>query len=389
MSGRGYTLGTRNAILAAFVTSGMVSVLWVARMPAIRDALGLTPSEVGLALLASAVGSIASIPVVSRLSVRFGSDAVLSLSLPVMAVGALALGAASSYALLVAAAVLAGACLGATDVAMNSQASVEERRSGEPVMARMHAGWSFGSALGAGIAALTAALGAPVIVTMAIGSVLLVGAWAPARSSYIPDAADSGQAEGGRTRIRLPRIVLLIGVLMALAYLIEGAVIGWSTLYLHDVFGVAAWLAAAGYLAYEIAMVLGRLAGDWIRARWGDRRSALVGSGAATAGLALVAVAPTAPVAVLGLAVVGFGQSAVVPIAFAAAGVAGGRLASAAIARVGGFGYAGMLAGPAAFGVVAQAASIRAGFFGLLVLAAATIGVIASGAVVASSTGAR
>ncbi len=44
-------------------------------------------------------------------------------------------------------------------------------------------------------------------------------------------------------------------------------------------------------------------------------------------------------------------------------------VAAAAIARVGGFGYAGMLAGPAAFGVVAQTASMRAGFLALLVLA--------------------
>lgn len=360
----------QRAILAAFVASGMLAVVWVARLPAIRDSLGLTPSEVGLVLLATAVGSIASITVVGRIAVAFGSDAVLRWSLPLMAAGALGLGLSAGYPALLATAAVTGVFLGATDVTMNSQASLIERTSGRRVLAGMHAGWSFGSALGAGLAAATAAMGVPVAVTMLVAALLVVVTWSATQRSYIPDAASGSAREKRILHIRLPRMILVIGTVMTLAYLIEGAVAGWSTLYLHDEFGLTAWLAAVGYLAYELAMVTGRLAGDRSRHRWGDRRAVVAGSGLATVGLALVLVAPGSPVAVLGLVVVGLGQSVVVPIAFAAAGMLAPSVAAAAIARVGGFGYAGMLAGPAAFGVIAQATSLRAGFLALLVLAA-------------------
>ncbi|HQJ34746.1 MAG TPA: MFS transporter [Rhodoglobus sp.] len=360
----------RRATLAAFVSSGMLAVVWVARMPAIRDSLGLSPSEIGLVLLATALGSIASIAFVGRLAVAFGSDAVLRRSLPLMALSAVVLGFSTTYPMLLASAAVTGAFLGMTDVTMNSQASLIERRSGVRVLAGMHAGWSFGSAMGAGLAALTAALGAGVSTTMMIAALLVGMVWALTQGAYIHDGTQPDQAGERRVgRIRLPQAIFVIGMIMTLAFLIEGAVAGWSTLYLHDQFGVAAWLAAVGYLTYELAMVTGRLVGDRARRRWGDRRSAVVGSLLASVGLALVLVAPASSLAVLGLIVVGLGQSVVVPIAFAAAGVLAPDVAAAAIARVGGFGYAGMLAGPAAFGVVAQATSMRAGFLALLALA--------------------
>ncbi|HET7899596.1 MAG TPA: MFS transporter [Candidatus Nanopelagicales bacterium] len=372
-------VSARRATLATFVVSGMLAVVWVARMPAIRDALGLTPSEVGSVLLATAVGSIASITVVGRLAVTFGSDSVLRWSLPLMAASAVALGFSTGYPMLLATAALTGLFLGATDVTMNTQASLIERTSGERVLAGMHAGWSFGSAVGAGLAALTAAAGVSVGITMVIASSVVLLAWVLIQGGYLPDAGVRAGGERRAGRIRLPGIIVVIGAAMTLAYLIEGAVIGWSTLYLHDQFGAAAWLAAVGYLGYEIAMFVGRLGGDRVRHRWGDPRTSVVGSAVATVGLGVLVLATGGPLAVAALVVIGLGQSAVVPILFATAGAVGHDVAAAAIARVGGFGFAGMLVGPAAFGVVAQTASMRAGFVGLTVLAVAMTMVVGRG----------
>ncbi len=138
----------RLATLAAFMASGMLAVVWVARMPAIRDSLGLTPSEIGLVLLATALGSLASIAVVGRVAVAFGSDVVLRRSLPLMASSAVVLGFSTSYPMLLVSAAVTGAFLGATDVTMNSQASLIERTSGVRVLSGMHAGWSFGFCTG-------------------------------------------------------------------------------------------------------------------------------------------------------------------------------------------------------------------------------------------------
>ncbi len=361
--------GARGAVLAAFVTSGMLAVVWIARLPALRDSLALSPSEAGLALLATALGSIAAITVVGRLAVSLGSDVVLRWSLPSMALGVAVIGFSANYAMLLFTAAVTGVFLGATDVTMNAQGSLIERQTGQRVLAGMHAGWSFGSAIGAGLAAVTAALAASVGATTLVASALALAVWLSTRKSYLPDAHPSVSRSEPRSRIRLPRAILVIGAVMTLAYLIEGAVAGWSTLYLHDQFSVAAWLAAAGYLAYEISMVTGRLVGDRLRHRFGDGRSGFVGALLGTVGIGLIVMSPSAAGAVAGLVIVGLGQSVVVPIMFASAGVVTPGLAAAAIARVGGFGYAGVLAGPAAFGFVAESASMRAGFVMLLVLA--------------------
>lgn len=362
--------GAPAAVLTAFVTSGMLAVVWVARLPAIRDSLGLTPSEVGLALLATALGSIAAITVVGRLAVSLGSDVVLRWSLPSMAASVILVGLSASYPMLLATAAIAGVFLGCTDVTMNAQASVIERDTGRPVLARMHAGWSLGSAVGAGVAALTAAVGTRVATTVAAAASMAVAAWLATHRRYLADASPDPRRGRALTLGALPRLILVIGLVTMLAYLIEGAVVGWSTLYLHDVLGIGAGLAAAGYLGYELAMAVGRLVGDPLRRAWGDRKTAMVGATFGTAGLLLVLMARAPAPAVGGLVVLGIGQSVVVPIMFATAGLVSRELAAAGIARVGGFGAVGILIGPAAFGFVADTISMRAAFLGLAVLGA-------------------
>ena len=76
----------------------------------------------------------------------------------------------------------------------------------------------------------------------------------------------------------LPRgIVLLLAVLAAITFLVEGAILDWSALLLIDQGLVAEAQGGLGYMIFAIAMLTGRFTGDWVVGRLGGRRILLWG----------------------------------------------------------------------------------------------------------------
>src|SRR4051812_23635025 len=63
----------RAATYAAFAGSGLAGASWAARIPQVRDHLGLDNSALGLVLLSIAVGSVLALPVSGHIVHRFGS----------------------------------------------------------------------------------------------------------------------------------------------------------------------------------------------------------------------------------------------------------------------------------------------------------------------------
>jgi MFS family permease len=123
-------------------------------------------------------------------------------------------------------------------------------------------------------------------------------------------------------------------------------------------------------------MTVGRLTGDRIVQRFGGAAIILVGSLSAAAGLALATLAPGWPAALAGFALVGIGCSNIVPVLFSSVGRQTEMPENVAVPAITTVGYAGILAGPAAIGLVAEVASLQVAFLilALLVLAAAVSG---------------
>jgi MFS family permease len=88
--------------------------------------------------------------------------------------------------------------------------------------------------------------------------------------------------------------------------------------------------------------------------------------------MTIAATVPQLVVSLLGFALFGVGVAALAPVAFTLAGEVGGAQPSWAIARVAGFGYAGVLTSPAAIGQVAG----RVGFVVAFLLSASLLLVI-------------
>jgi hypothetical protein len=106
-----------------------------------------------------------------------------------------------------------------------------------------------------------------------------------------------------------------------------------------------------------------------------------------TAGVLVVALAPSAGVALAGLVVAGAGTSVLAPVLYSAVGAraAPGRQ-GAALSKVTALGYVGFVAGPPLVGIVSAASSLPVALGALALL---STGIAVGGPLVLAKPGAR
>src|SRR5207302_386166 len=115
------------------------------------DRLHLSPAALGLVLLAIAAGSLVSLPLAGALTNRLSSRrTVAAMSIVVgVALTVVATGYLGGVVLVVIGLFVLGFANGAWDVAMNVQGAALERRLGNAILPRFHAGFSVGTVAGA------------------------------------------------------------------------------------------------------------------------------------------------------------------------------------------------------------------------------------------------
>jgi predicted MFS family arabinose efflux permease len=367
----------RAGVTVLFLLYGVILGTWTARIPAVKHRLGLSDSRLSIALLAFAAGAILGMQGAGRLVDRLGSRTVMVPAVLVDAALLVPPAFAGNLAVLAGCLVAFGAVHGTLNVAMNVNAVEVQRAAGRPIISSCHAVYSVGGLLGAAAGGLCAraGLGAGTTFTAVSAAVLVVAALdrllvlPPAPLPAAPaDAGDAGapaapaapaEAGGGPARAGLLAPgVLLLGLLVFCCLVGEGAAADWSTVYLRDNLGAPEDLATAGYAAFSVAMVAGRLAGDRLSARFGPV-TLVRGCGLlAAAGLAtgLLVGAPAA--GILGFGCLGAGLSCIAPQVFSAAGSRNPAAAGQAIARVAGLGFLGFVVGPVLIGFTARLAGL-------------------------------
>ena len=314
-------------------------------------------SAFGVLLLCLGIGSVLAMQVTGALVARVGirpivliSGVGLCLTLPWLAYA----GTTPSLALCL---LLFGASIGSIDVAMNVQAVEVEQAAAEPLMSGFHGMYSLGGLVGAA--------GGTALLSSGLRPVTAAGVAAFAAAVLLVMAAPGllrSKSAQGTPLIAIPRgIVILIGALAFVAFLTEGAILDWSALLLTGSFGVPAAQAGIGYALFSVAMAFGRLTGDRVVKRLGQRRTLLYGGLVVTAGFVLLLSLPSAWVASGGFVLIGLGAANLVPILFSTAGRQSAMSPALAIASMTTLGYAGILIGPAAIGFIASATSLRVG----------------------------
>ena len=317
------------ATAAVFALNGTVISAWISRLPATKDRLDADPRTIGLMLLMSGVGALVAMPWVGHLASRWGSRRVEVVA-AICSGTLLVLLAVTPNPLLTGALLfLFGAFYGSWDVAMNVQGSFVDRTSGRDFMPRYHACWSVGAFVGAGLGAVAAAVGIPLVVHFGISAVLavvpmllVVNRW------WVDDREEHPEPEPGTRRRRLvTRAVVLLGVITLCGTFLEGAAADWVALYVSGDRAEPQSVAAFAYALWAVAMAASRFAGTNVIARIGRARAVRIAGVLAALGVAGVLALPGIAGIAAGLVLWGGGVALVFPAAMSAGGEQPGRAA--------------------------------------------------------------
>jgi predicted MFS family arabinose efflux permease len=354
----------RLATRLAFLVSGFGLACWAPLVPLAKERLAIDDAALGLLLLCLGLGSVGAMQLAGPLTSKHGArPAILiggigqALLLPFLAF-------APTLPTMAAALLLFGAFLGVIEVGMNVHAVEVEKRATRPLMSGFHGLFSVGGFIGATMLTIVLSIGVSPAAGAVAASALMIGALTLAAPRLIatPQVEDT-------PLFVVPRgIVVLLAALAAITFLTEGAMLDWGALLLSSKGLLPVAQAGLGYSVFAVAMTAGRLSGDAVIARLGDRRTMLWGGLLAVIGYAVMLVAPAATIALFGVLLIGLGASNTVPVLFRQAGAQTAMPAGLAIASVTTIGYAGILAGPAGIGFVAQRIGLNAAFWLLAAL---------------------
>ena len=355
---------TRLATRLAFLVAGFGTACWAPLVPFAKQRIAADDATLGLLLLCIGIGSVAAMQFTGVLSARYGTK-------PAIVAGGLSLTIITPLLAVVAtppafAVVLLGfgASLGSLEVAMNTHAVEVERAARRPLMSGFHALFSVGGFAGSSLMTLLLSVHfTPLASTLCGATIMLVAilfAW--------PRLLVGTPVNKGPLFVMPRGVVLLIAGLAAAAFLAEGALLDWSALLITSTGLVSAARGGAGYLLFAVAMTIGRLTGDAVTVRIGDRSTLFCGGVLAVAGFVVLLTASVAALAMGGFLLIGLGASNIVPVLYRKAGSQKVMPPALAISAISTMGYVGILAGPAVIGFVSKAVGLHNAFWILAVL---------------------
>ncbi|MDH3958107.1 MAG: MFS transporter [Actinomycetota bacterium] len=373
---------TRGAYLV-FIGAGLGFATWAARIPQARAELGLTPGELGMVLLAIALGALLAMPAAGLIVHRLGAArTIVVMSLLTSAGLAIAgVGVLVGVVPVVIGLALMGFGSGAWDVAMNVEAAAVEQQLQRSIMARFHAGFSVGTVIGALIGAGMNALGVSVTVNLLAVAAFLAIAMPLSTRSFLP-AGTGDHTEVGVARHPLkawtePR-TLLIGLFVLTMAFSEGTATDWLGVAAIDGYGATAALGSLAYGVFVTSMTVGRWYGPQVLDRFGRVPVLRASAAGALVGLLIVVQGPNLGTAMLGTVLWGLGTALGFPVGMSAA--ADQRSAAAGrVSVVATIGYVAFLSGPPLIGLLGDRV-------GVLRALSVTAGLLAVGLLVASST---
>lgn len=353
---------TQHATRAVFFIGGFGAASWAPLVPLLRQRLAIGEDILGLLLLCIGIGSLLTMPLSGAAAVRVGCRKVLTFSSIAFALLLFLLSQISDILLAIPVLLLFGAIMGCIDVVANVQAVIVEKAAGKRLMSGMHGLWSVGGFAGAGLFGVwVGGLG----FTPTVSTLIATGIMGTAILFFARFLLPYGGEAGGKMLAVPKGIVAFVGVIACIAFLVEGAIMDWSGVFLTTVRGFDMSMAGTGFTVFSAAMLTMRLVGDKLVQKMGQKIIILGGSVLAFAGFLAVIFAPQAWLLYAGFFAIGVGSANVVPVFFSLLGKQKDMPIGLAVPAVSTLGYLGILMGPAAIGALAHATSLYAAF-GLL-----------------------
>ena len=271
-------LPRRRPTLAGFFSLGLFWGAWAAVLPSVQHATGLSKGALGVAMLFVSVGSIPVMFLLAPRAIdRFGARSV-AVGCAFFAVATLLPGLATGLPGLVVALAACGMASGLVDVSINANVGRIENVTGRRLQPFAHGTYSIGVLVGAVSAGLArnAGVGRETIL-IAVSIVIALTA--------LLVSTDHARVHAGRSKgLRLAHGLVAIGLVGAVAFVVEGGTESWSALFLERQLHTDPAVSGLGPGVFAAAMAAGRFSGQ-AAGRFSDRL--LLGGGAGAGGARL------------------------------------------------------------------------------------------------------
>ncbi|GII05661.1 MFS transporter [Planobispora takensis] len=394
----------RAAVAALFLTNGAVFFNIVPRYPQIKADLGVGNAVFGTALAGYSIGALLAGLLAGTAIRRFGSARVAAFGIVVTTIMTLAVPFVPHWVAFGGALFAVGALDAIVDVAQNAHGLRVQRLYRRSILNSLHGVWSIGAVLGGLMGSAAAGLRLPLAVHLVISAALfsavavaayrflLPGPEDAERSAEVRDPAtahdltaqDLAAADGHpgappalhprRRAFAAPAVRMLaaLGVLAACGALVEDAGASWGAIYLSGDLRADAATAGLAVVAFQVAMTLGRLSGDRVVDRFGQRTVARAGGVLAAAGMGAALALPSVATTLAGFALAGLGFATMVPAAMHTADELPGLPSGTGLTIVSWLLRGGFLLSPLLVGLVADLAGLRVGLLSVVLAGAVT-----------------
>lgn len=354
----------------AFMIIGCIEAAWAPLVPYVKSAFTLDEEALGLLMLCSGLGSILSLPVSGWLCMRFGAKRTVYVSGGLMALSLLTISLMADVWLTAAMLLIFGGCTITIDVAANLNGIAVEHKTGRHLMSGFHGGYSLGTLIGAGAMSILFTFGIVPVWAVLICMALILAALVFGCRDLLPKEElknnESAKKPTGK-KFYIPPMVIVVGLLCFIMYASEGAVMGWSAIFVSEERGVNMAYAGFFYTAFAVMMTAMRLFGDKIVEWLGQKRVVVVGALLVSAGFFAVIFIPHIIATALGFSLVGMGAANIVPQLVSFAGGIKGMEVHNIISIINALGYSGILLGPVIIGLVAKHYGLHTSFGGIAV----------------------
>lgn len=347
------------AIGLVFYNNGFMFGTWSAMIPVIKSRFGLNPAELGLLLLCLPLGTTVGNPLGAWIVKRYQAPrvtpllmtgSILLLSIPLLS---------SWLALTIPGLLVAGMCMSATNIAMNTCSTHYELTRQSLIMSVCHGMWSLGAMSGSALSGFVLGLGLwPTVVLGAIILATLINARYIRRALIHLKQLTFPAHPAARGFTWPNRYLWMLIIISMCVFLVEGTMVDWAGVYMKETVQAPTWIVGLGYGTYALFMATGRLFGDVLIGHFGRRKMLSIGGIISASGFIIAILFPYTAAVLVGFAIIGCGVATGAPILYSAASRVPGIPQESGLASMNMFAMVAFLAGPVVIGFIAAASSL-------------------------------